>query len=115
MPPKVARALAALLAATTVLALPGVAGTQQVSPAIPATPLAFGAFTARFGGEGSFILEGQGWPSFKGTWKIDGAEVEIVTPGAADGCDAAGRYRFRSEGRRVSFDLVIRCLHRHAA
>ena len=106
MPSKVAPALAALFAATTVLALPRVAGPQQVSPAIPSAPLAFGAFTAQFGGDGSFLLEGQGWPSFTGTWKIDGAQVEIVTPGAAGGCDAAARYRFRSEGRRVSFDLV---------
>jgi outer membrane protein assembly factor BamB len=73
---------------------------------MPATPLTFGAFTARFSDDGSFMLEGEGWPSLKGSWKADGAQVEIVTPGSPNGCDTFGRYRFQVEGHRVTFDLV---------
>src|SRR5688572_4802501 len=61
---------------------------------LPAEPLKFGGFSARFGADGAFALEGQGWPPFKGTWKQEGNEIEILTAGdAAGGCDKGGRYR----------------------
>jgi hypothetical protein len=44
----------------------GVAG-QQAAPPISSSPLRFGVFAARFASDGTFSLEGQGWPSFKGT------------------------------------------------
>ena len=77
---------------------------QQTTP-LPASPLTFGVFTARFDTSGTFMLEGQGWPAFKGTWKADGARVDLVTSGGPNGCDEPGRYRFHVERSRVSFDL----------
>jgi outer membrane protein assembly factor BamB len=77
----------------------------QPSP-IPSGPLVFGAFGARFGADGVFTLEGQGWPAFKGSWKAAGDQIELVTPGAAGGCDQPGRYRFTTDSAHVTFDLV---------
>lgn len=96
--------LAMLYGLTTVLALS--AAVAQAEPPLPSYPLQFAAFSARFGTEGAFTLEGSGWPTFKGTWKASGAEIEILTPGVPDGCDKPGRYRFRTESRRIIFDLV---------
>ena len=98
-----------LLAATFLAIAPGARGPaaqEQGRPPIPSTPLAFGAFTARFGPDGVFSLEGRGWPSFKGTWKAAGEEIEILTPGAAGGCDTPARYRYTSEGARLTLALV---------
>lgn len=77
-------------------------GAQQ---RVPTDPIVFGAFKARFAPDGAFILEGQGWPPFKGTWKAAGDEVEIITP-EVRGCAGSGRYRFRIEGTKVVFGLV---------
>src|SRR6185436_6034195 len=60
----------------------------------------------RFAGDGAFALDGEGWPAFTGTWTRDGAELQILTPGAGDGCDRSGRYRFRMESTRLTLDLV---------
>jgi outer membrane protein assembly factor BamB len=79
---------------------------QQPTVQIPSDRLAFGAFVARFGSDRTFTLEGEGWPPFKGTWTTDGAQIELLATGARDGCDGPGRYRFRVDGTRVSFDLV---------
>src|SRR5262249_26748769 len=77
----------------------------QPSP-MPSGPLVFGAFGARFGADGVFTIEGQGWPPFKGSWKAAGGQIEVVTPGAAGGCDQVGRYRFTTDNAHVTFDLV---------
>ena len=75
-------------------------------PAMPDYPLQFAGFTAHFQRDGSFSLQGAGWPAFKGTWKaVDGA-IEIVTPSAPAGCDAPGRYRVTSAEARLTLDLV---------
>jgi hypothetical protein len=90
-----------------VLALSGVTLiAQQPTVQIPGNQLAFGAFVARFAQDGSFTLEGEGWPPFKGTWKTDGAQIELLAPRARDGCAAPARYRFQVDGTRVTFDLV---------
>src|SRR5437879_6284376 len=84
-----------------VSALPsGVVG-QQAAPTLPSSPMRFGAFVARFGADGSFLLEGQGWPSFKGAWKADADRIELVTSGGPQGCEGPGRYRFRIDRTRV--------------
>jgi outer membrane protein assembly factor BamB len=80
-------------------------GQQTVSP-LPLGQLSFGAFTARFIPGGTFTLEGEGWPAFKGSWKADGGEIELLAPNGPHGCDGPGRYRFRADGRRLTFDLV---------
>src|SRR4029079_19630664 len=98
-----------LLVSLVLLALAG----AQDAPALPSTPMAFGAFQATFGSNGTFSLEGQGWPAFRGTYKTGrrddgkpGSTIEIVTPDAAGGCDKPARYGYRTEGSRVIFALV---------
>jgi outer membrane protein assembly factor BamB len=81
---------------------------QQSAP-LPGGPLKFAGFSARFGSDGSFSLEGPGWPPFKGTWKGQGSEIEFLTGGdTAGGCDKAGRYRATVDAAKghVTFDLV---------
>ena len=95
----------ALLTATRLLASPD-AATQTAAPSIPSTSLNFGAFTARFADDGVFTLEGEGWPSFKGKWRIDRGDVEIETSGGPAGCGAPARYQFRHQNRRVSLELI---------
>ena len=73
---------------------------------LPTYPLKFGAFVARFDPGGTFTLQGQGWPALSGNWKSNGPEIELSMSGGPGGCDGTGRYQFRVEGKRVSFDLV---------
>ena len=97
---------AAMLAVSIVAAHAVLSGGQASVP-LPADPLTFGAFTARFLPDGTFALEGEGWPPFKGTWKAAGQQIElVVAANAPEGCGGPGRYQFRVDGRRVSFDLV---------
>jgi outer membrane protein assembly factor BamB len=87
----------------TVLACTTVAvGTQQ-SP--PSTPLHFGAFTLRFAPDGAFALEGQGWPTFNGTWKAVNDQLTVSTPAAQD-CAGPGRYRFHLDGTHLVMTLI---------
>jgi outer membrane protein assembly factor BamB/protein tyrosine phosphatase (PTP) superfamily phosphohydrolase (DUF442 family) len=74
--------------------------------ALPSHPLSFGVFVARFDPAGTFTLEGDRWPKLNGSWKIQGDEVELAMSGGPGGCDAPGKYRFNSDGKRVSFDVV---------
>jgi len=73
---------------------------------LPQEKMTFGAFLVRFAPDHTFVLEGQGWPTFKGTWTRDGSRVELKTPGLPDGCDVAGRYDVHVEGAHVSFTVV---------
>jgi outer membrane protein assembly factor BamB len=101
-----ARASVLTVAAAALLLLTADAQPRATqTPAIPSGPLAFGAFSARFTEDGSFTLQGQGWPPLKGTWKVDDGRIEIVSPGPA-GCDRPGQYRVRTEAGRLTFDLV---------
>jgi len=101
------------LAAIVLVANATGAAAQQTAPPIPFEPLVFGGFNASFGADpstllraGTFTLQGDGWPPFKGTWQIDAGVIELAVPGMGNGCDGPGRYRVRVEGRHVSFDLV---------
>ena len=64
----------------------------------------YGAFTLKFGTDGGLSLDGQGWPSFKGTWKADGDVLTLSTP--MERCDGSGRYRFRLEGTHLLLTLI---------
>jgi outer membrane protein assembly factor BamB len=77
---------------------------QQAS--IPDAPLAFGAFSAQFRGDGSFSLAGEGWPSMQGTWSINGSEMELRLTGAPPECAGAARYTVTVNGQHVTFALV---------
>ena len=79
---------------------------QQTGADLPATDLRYGAFTARFAPDGVFTLQGQGWPTFKGTWKREGIEVVVVTTGGPPECAGPGRYRAEVQGTTVALTLV---------
>jgi outer membrane protein assembly factor BamB len=91
------------IAAVAVTVLTTRPGAQQST--VPSAPLVYGFFTVRFATDGGFLLEGSGWPTFKGTWKTDGPQIEIVTPGIAN-CDPRGQYRFRLDGDRLRLDMI---------
>jgi outer membrane protein assembly factor BamB len=73
---------------------------------VPATPLAFGVFSAEFRRDGTFSLAGEGWPAMRGRWSVDAGEMTLALDGPPRGCDDAGRYRFTVAGTRISFALV---------
>jgi outer membrane protein assembly factor BamB len=79
---------------------------RQADVQIPSSQLTFGVFVARFDSGGTFLLEGDRWPSMKGNWKSEGKEIELLTTSGPEGCKGPGRYRIRIEGTRVSFDLI---------
>ena len=94
-----------MCAATLLLASVGPSAQPQT---LPATPLQYGAFTARFGPDGAFTMqsEGSGLPTINGTWKTERDELTVLTTGGPPECAAAGHYRFRIEGSRVAFTVV---------
>jgi outer membrane protein assembly factor BamB len=73
---------------------------------LPEEPLTFGAFVVQFVPGGTFSLMGKGWPALNGTWKLQGSEVELSMTGGPGGCDVPGRYRVRTEGKHLGFELV---------
>src|SRR6476659_4980647 len=79
---------------------------QQSNATIPADPLKFGAFIVRFDPGGTFTLNGQGWPPLKGNWKTAGNDIECKISEGPGGCDGAGRYRIRSQGNTIGFDVI---------
>jgi outer membrane protein assembly factor BamB/protein tyrosine phosphatase (PTP) superfamily phosphohydrolase (DUF442 family) len=79
--------------------------SHRSKASLPSHPLKFGVFVARFDPAGTLTLEGDRWPKMNGTWKtVDTGLVELA--GGPRGCEAPGKYRFNSDGSRVSFDLV---------
>jgi outer membrane protein assembly factor BamB/protein tyrosine phosphatase (PTP) superfamily phosphohydrolase (DUF442 family) len=80
--------------------------THKPKASLPSNPLSFGAFTARFDPAGTFTLEGSGWPRINGTYKNLGSEVELLMSGGPGGCDGPGKYRYETDGKHLSFDLV---------
>jgi outer membrane protein assembly factor BamB len=93
------------LVAVLVLAA-GVAVTAQPPQSIPDYPLQFAGFTARFQPDGTFTLQGEGWPSFRGTWTPAAGGLEIVTPDAPGGCDEPGRYRAETREGRMTLSAI---------
>lgn len=80
--------------------------THRKKAAIPSHPLTFGVFVARFDPAGTFTLEGDRWPKLNGSWKSAGSEVELSMSGGPGGCDQPGKYRFATDGKGLSLDLV---------
>lgn len=79
--------------------------TARSIPGLTDTPLTFGAFTATFSPDGTFLLQGQGWPAFKGTWAAAGGALEIITQGGPEGCAGPGGYTYRLADSRLSLTL----------
>src|SRR3954469_16832106 len=73
---------------------------------LPAGPLAFGAFTAQFRGDGTFSLAGQDWPALRGQWKVEGQRIELVLVNPPEGCASPGRYDFVVSSSLVTFPLA---------
>jgi outer membrane protein assembly factor BamB len=86
------------------VALIGSASARQATVALPSTPLTFGFFTARFDPSGTFTLEGEGWPPFKGTWRVEAASIVLSTPDVRN-CAGEGRYRLAVDNGLVHFDV----------
>jgi len=82
---------------------------QTPAPAMPSTPLTYGALTATFNPDGTFVLSGTGWPKLTGSWKAVNGEVEFALAPAPSqpGCADPGKYRYRREGTRVEFELIV--------
>ncbi len=87
------------------------AALVQAAPApsvtVPAQPLRFGAFTARFDPAGTFRIEGSGWPTLEGTWTMTGSEIELRTPSAPKECAEPARYRVEPAGDHPTFRLIV--------
>jgi uncharacterized protein (TIGR01244 family) len=79
---------------------------HRTKGSLPAHPLTFGVFTARFDPAGTLTIEGDRWPKLTGTWKTSGAELEMLMTGGPNGCEGPGKYRFNTDGRGLSLDLV---------
>ncbi|MEK6280221.1 MAG: PQQ-binding-like beta-propeller repeat protein [Acidobacteriota bacterium] len=96
-----------VLLAMTICGLPVLLATaQQPNLQVPTIPLKFGAFVARFDPGGTFTLEGKGWPAMSGNWKMQGTQIELLMTGGPGGCDGPGRYGLRTDGNKLSFELV---------
>ena len=93
--------LAITLALTSIVLL-----QQPPSASLPSSLLRFREFTMRFAPDGAFELQGVGYPTFKGTWKLNGGEVEIVAPNLRGGCPEPARYRVRQENQWTILDAV---------
>jgi len=83
-----------------------ISDAQQSNTTIPTDSLKFGAFVVRFDPGGTFTLNAEGWPPLKGNWKTDGNEIQFKISEGPGGCDGAGRYRIRSQGNKIGFDVI---------
>jgi outer membrane protein assembly factor BamB len=83
----------------------GALGAAQQTASIPTGKLAFGGFTGQFGADGTFTIAGQGWPTFTGTWKADGARVELVLTNPPNGCAEPATYLVSRSGTHVTFSM----------
>jgi len=81
-------------------------GAPTPAVTLPAQPLRFGVFTARFDPSGAFTVEGTGWPKLAGTWTLSGSELELRTPSAEKECAEPARYRIDPNGGHPTFAVV---------
>ncbi len=80
---------------------------QSRSVELPTGPLKFGGFAASFNAGGSFHLEGWGWPTMDGTWKLQSDEITLTLPDKPPkGCEGPGRYRVRVQDQHPAFDVI---------
>src|SRR5438128_6235985 len=78
---------------------------QQTPSPVPTGQLRFGMFAGRFNADGTFSIEGKDWPALQGTWKARESQIDLA-PDARGVCHVAGKYQFRVNGRRLSFEVV---------
>jgi outer membrane protein assembly factor BamB len=87
------------------LSLPAIAA-RQAAAQVPTSPLKYRDFRAQFAPDGTFTLEGPGWPPFKGTWKSEKDEISLSTTGGPPACAVPGRYRPQMQGTRLTLTVV---------
>ena len=79
---------------------------QEGNLKLPSEPLKFGVFVGQFDPGGTFKIQGDRWPTIAGSWKLVSNEIELTTPGGPKGCEQAGRYRIKTQGTHIGFDVV---------
>jgi len=79
---------------------------RQEAPLPPTGPMTFGTFEASFELDGTFRVEGEGWPALAGSWKVAGDELVLESTGGPEGCTGTGRYSMETEAGHVRLDLV---------
>ena len=104
-----------MIASSLALTLAFMAVSQSQPPALPSTPMSFGAFTATFSDNGTFTIQGDG-ETFRGTYRKDTTETKdtrgpvgtltLTATDAAGGCDRPARYDYVVSGGHVTFALV---------
>lgn len=77
---------------------------QESTP--PTGPLAFGVFGGEFRDDGTFSIEGPGWPPMAGTWQAADGVLTLLLEDAPPECDAPARYAFAVTEGRMSLQLV---------
>ncbi|MEM9409098.1 MAG: PQQ-binding-like beta-propeller repeat protein, partial [Acidobacteriota bacterium] len=81
-------------------------GTAALAAAsLPQGPLVFGAFEASFEVDGSYSVEGSGWPTLEGSWTTEGSELRIETEGVPN-CEGIGRYTWSYEAPALRLTLL---------
>ncbi|HEY7697774.1 MAG TPA: PQQ-binding-like beta-propeller repeat protein, partial [Vicinamibacteria bacterium] len=73
---------------------------------IPEGTLVFGGFEGEFFANGSYRIEGEGWPALAGTFTVTGSELVLVPAAGGAECNSPGRYTFAVEAGRLSLRLA---------
>ena len=97
--------LIAIAAVTTIGTRP-TGASRQTDLQVPTYSMKFGVFVIRFDSNGTYTLEGTGWPRLAGNWKTKADEIEVSTTGGPKGCDGPGRYRIQIDGKHVILDHI---------
>jgi outer membrane protein assembly factor BamB len=76
-----------------------------IQGALPSGILVFGGFSGEFYANGSYRIEGEGWPALVGTFTANGSELLLLSREGPGECTGPGRYAFEVEGGRLSLRL----------
>ena len=74
---------------------------------LPEGPLVYGAFEAVFSDEGTFRVEGSGWPTLGGRWAGESGELSLDLEQPPEGCEGTGRYRYEVDGQELRLFLAF--------
>jgi outer membrane protein assembly factor BamB len=86
--------------------LSGAPRGQDANVPMPSGPMVFGMFEAQFATNGTFRIEGKDWDTLRGSWKINGAQLELLPMESPPDCAVSGRYNLHVEGTHVRFEAV---------
>ncbi len=84
----------------------GVAAQQGSETAIPHGRLQYGAFLGQFAADGTYSVQGDGWPPLAGNWALDGGTLELTWTDGTTGCTDAGRYRVERSGGELRLTAI---------